>query len=295
MIAEDLPEMKKEMRDAETSMATPLSVEEESLPSKLAEELAWIKNKILLLENDAKMTNIVDRRTVPLPQRIPQNARKPVITNISEISPSRKIVVVNKPKMDIPDRYTQDPWIMDEAPTMVELSLTPMPRKQERIEDKSEKLKGKYLTFKDALASSGRSGPPDGPGNPGIPDGPGGSNDPCSGPAHAPETRRKNTSKGRRTTDAETMDTSKEEDTEGWKTVEKDRKRKRKRKKVKKSKEKGVKGSGDEKGGDPPPPPAPAPRAPEKSTIQLLQKMIPKTSGRNPRKRRRFLLRRRTY
>lgn len=289
-----LSKASKMTRDAETAPMAPIIEDGSRIPTELVEEISWIKNKLQLIEADMNKTDLPDRMTVqsPLPQRsLRPLSGKPVIKSIVEINSPRKIITVKNSTVNLPIASSRDPGnlVPGKRSLALEDSRNPAPAPRKGKTKNSETI----LTFNDVL-----TGPcdPDSPDdcNPGDPCSPGGP----AGMIPASETENKNVSnnnnkskgrikdiakeklKGKGKEEIETEDTARDDDTEGWKIVEKNRKRKRKRKKAEtektkeKAKESRMSDTTRNKTA-----PVPAPRSSGKSSAQLLQKRIPKSSA----------------
>lgn len=91
----DIQQIKKTTQDAETSPIIDLE-REKSVPisTDIADELAWIKHKIHLLETNSvkSVTSEAVMNEVPL-QRPPLVLKKPVIKSIVDICLSKKITI----------------------------------------------------------------------------------------------------------------------------------------------------------------------------------------------------------
>lgn len=224
----------------------------------------------------------------PLPQRPPRDLTgKPMIKSITEINPPRKMVIVKKPTFDLPEILSYDlgtlscnPGILTSndksfVPDLHKDPPSPIPAPRTGKVRKSSVP----LTFSEILAGPRSSGSP-------------------RSRASVPETENKNISENNReirTKDKvreetankrkkegiRTEDTTKDEDTEGWKVVDKNRKRKQKKKKAEKEKMKNLKLNNEGVSNSTPPIPTSRStlRSFEKSTAQLLLKKIPKSSA----------------
>lgn len=172
-----LLKLSKEIRDVGTTMEPPLMEVDNSSPSlKFAEELAWIKNKLAILESGSNL----QRESPPLPQRTPTVLpKKPVIKSIQDIS-HKKVVIVGSPQLTLPTPVEHmapiNFGIPEPSPGSPGLSPTPTPRTQ-KAKGNDNEIK-KPLTYSDVFRFGESPGGPAGrgPRNPGSPentDGPG--------------------------------------------------------------------------------------------------------------------------